>query len=66
MKSSRFSTQVQRWIFGSSFSEIPDTFYTGHLVSHEAGQMNLLAGIVLGEGLWLATMALGPDQYIKM
>merc|ERR1719400_613081 len=38
------------------------THNVGHtrLVSHEAGQMNLLAGIVLGEGLWLATMALGP------
>merc|ERR1719362_2648422 len=34
----------------------------GHasLVSHEAGQMNLLAGIVLGEGLGLAAVALGP------
>ena len=66
MKSSRFSTQVQRWIFGSSFCEVPGTFYTRYLVSLEAGQMNRLAGIVLGEGFWLATMALGPDQYIKM
>merc|ERR1719330_775031 len=34
----------------------------GHasLVSHEAGQMDLLAGIVLGEGLGLAAVALGP------
>merc|ERR1719362_1722251 len=34
----------------------------GHasLVSHEAGQVDLLAGIVLGEGLGLAAVALGP------
>ena len=37
-------------------------FYPRYLVSHEAGQMNLLAGIVLGEGLGLAAVALGPDQ----
>ena len=37
-------------------------FYPRYLVSHEAGQMDLLAGIVLGEGLGLAAVALGPDQ----
>ena len=41
---------------------IQDDFYPRYLVSHEAGQMNLLAGIVLGEGLGLAAVALGPDQ----
>ena len=35
-------------------------FYQRYLVSHEAGQMDLLAGIVLGEGLGLAAVALGP------
>merc|ERR1719512_11076 len=34
----------------------------GHasLVSHEASQVDCLASIILGEGLWLTTMALGP------
>ena len=47
---------------------IPDhNFHAGrYLVSHEAGHMDLLARIVLGEGLGLATMALGPDQDGKM
>ena len=33
-----------------------------HLVAHEASQMDSLARIILGEGLWLATVALGPDD----
>ena len=33
-----------------------------HLVAHEASQVDGLARIILGEGLWLATVALGPDE----
>ena len=33
-----------------------------HLVSHEASQVDGLARIILGEGLGLATVALGPDE----
>merc|ERR1719507_2842493 len=38
------------------------THNVGHasLVSHEASHVNRLAGIILGEGLWLSTVALGP------
>merc|ERR1719173_228081 len=38
------------------------THNVGHasLVSHEASQVDGLASIILGEGLWLATVALGP------
>ena len=31
-----------------------------YLVSHEASHVDRLAGIILGEGLWLSTVALGP------
>merc|ERR1719193_1565259 len=38
------------------------THNVGHagLVAHEASQVDGLARIILGEGLWLATVALGP------
>ena len=61
LKAQDFSTQVQRWIFGSScVKSCMISLLMFYLVSHEASQVDILARIVLGEGLGLAAMALGP------
>ena len=61
LKAQDFSTQVQRWIFGSSFvKSCMISLLMFYLIPHEASQVDILARIVLGEGLGLAAMALGP------
>ena len=58
----------QRWIFGSSgdkinkrsFEESKHVIKVADLVAHEAGEVDGLAGVILGEGLGLAAVSLGP------
>merc|ERR1719323_1748041 len=47
-------------VLGTRTIHLSDNVGHTGLVSHEASQVDLLAGIVLGEGLGLAAVALGP------
>merc|ERR1719260_137105 len=47
-------------VLGTRTIHLTDNVGHTGLVSHEASQVDLLAGIVLGEGLGLAAVALGP------
>merc|ERR1719370_2104799 len=47
-------------VLGTGTVHLTDNVGHAGLVAHEASQVDSLARIILGEGLWLATVALGP------